>query len=316
MTPEEIFDLLLPYPNERIIEFEAGKRLVHYTSAEAAFQILTNCEVWLRNASMMNDFSEIQHGINCLTSAWHSEQGIKLKEMLDRIEPGLSQRIAELFDANSYIFRNNTFIVSLSEHDNAEDDYGRLSMWRAYGGSSGVALILNPTAFLADTDEMKVFSAPVLYKSEQQFVEWFQNWAATIIDAEEKLKSLGADVLSNWMFNVFRIFALSTKHPGFKEEQEWRVYHSPDYEGTSSWVRSEIEIIKGIPQKILKLRLFDDPDKGIVGVAPSKLINRVIIGPCDYPLQVRDTIVSALQEASVEDAENKVTMSLIPLKHA
>ncbi|MCA3693759.1 DUF2971 domain-containing protein [Aquidulcibacter sp.] len=316
MTPEEIFDLLLPYSDERRTEFENGKRLAHYTSAAAAYQILTNQEVWLRNASMMNDFSEIQHGIDCLGAAWRSRGGKQLREMLDRIEPGLSERIARLFDSNSFILQQNTFIVSLSEHDDNEDDYGRLSMWRAYGGSSGVALILNPTAFLSDTDEMKVFSAPVLYKSEVQFVEWFQDWATAVGKAEKELKGLGAETINNWIFGVFRIFALSTKHPGFSEEKEWRVFHSPDYEGASPWVRSEIEIIKGIPQKIVKLKLFDDPNKSIMGVAPSRLVNRVIIGPCDYPLQVRDTIVAALEKAEVEDAANKVTISLIPLKHA
>ena len=315
MTPDEIGELFFPYAEERTIEFKAGKRLAHYTTVEAAYQILTKGEVWLRNASMMNDFSEIRHGIDCLRAAWHSNGGNKLTAMLDRIEPGLSQKIAELIESNSFSFEHKTFIVSLSEHDDADDKYGRLSMWRAYGGRSGIALILNPTAFLAETDVMKVFSSPVLYKDESQFVEWFQVWASNIVNAEEQLRGLGAEDLNNWMFHVFRMFALSTKHPGFAEEREWRVFNSPDYEGASDWVRSEIEVIKGIPQAILKLRLFDDQKRDIVGVAPVTLVNRVIIGPCDYPLQVRDTMVSALEKAGVEDAEDKVKISFIPLKH-
>ena len=51
-------------------KLEAAKendvKFVHYTSAFAATQIIQNEEVWLRNALVMNDFSEVQHGETCL----------------------------------------------------------------------------------------------------------------------------------------------------------------------------------------------------------------------------------------------------------
>ena len=36
-------------------------QLVHYTTAEAAFKILENEEIWMRKASVMNDLQEIDH---------------------------------------------------------------------------------------------------------------------------------------------------------------------------------------------------------------------------------------------------------------
>ncbi|MFX6945320.1 hypothetical protein ABTH53_19890, partial [Acinetobacter baumannii] len=71
--------------------------------------------------------------------------------MLDRIQPGLRDDLAKLFDGHTDAFRVGTFITSLSEHADSEDEYGRLSMWRAYGGRAGVALVLNNAAFAAET---------------------------------------------------------------------------------------------------------------------------------------------------------------------
>lgn len=315
MTPHEVAELFVPHILERRAAFTEGRRLVHYTTAEAAYRIISGQQMWLRNAQMMNDFSEIQHGIDCLIHAWESDGGKSLQAMLDRIQPGLRDDLAKLFDGHTDAFRVGTFITSLSEHADSEDEYGRLSMWRAYGGRAGVALVLNNAAFAAETGEMHVFSSPVFYFDVRKFTEWFQHWAGSLLAAEGKLQELGGELVRNWLFTVFRSFALCTKHPGFEEEREWRVFYSPVFEGESEWVSSEIEIIRGVPQLVMKLSLRDDPERGIVGVAPNKLINRVIIGPCDYPLQVRAGIGMALQQAGISNPLEITWLSLIPLRH-
>lgn len=316
MTTDEAAALFVPHILERRSVFEGGRRLVHYTSAEAAYRIITGGQMWLRNAQMMNDFSEIQHGINCLVEAWGSEGGLKLQAMLERIQPGLRDELADLFDGHSDGLRIGTFITSLSEHDDAEDDYGRLSMWRAYGGRTGVALVLNNDAFAAETDEMHVFSSPVFYQDVKEFGAWFQVWVENLLASEEQLKNFGSENVKAWLFTVFRSFALCTKHPGFEEEKEWRVFYSPYFEGESSWIESSVEIVHGVPQPVMKLQLRDDVEKGVSGVAIPKLINRVIVGPCDYPMQVRAGLALALQQAGVENAANITCMSMIPLRQS
>lgn len=315
MTPEEIAALFVPHIIERREVLKSGKRLVHYTSAESAYRIITGRQIWMRNAQMMNDFSEIQHGINCLHQAWESGGGKSLQAMLDRIKDGLRDELAQLFDGHADGLRVGTFITALSEHEDDEDELGRLSMWRAYGGRSGVALVMNNTAIAAETDEMHVFSSPVFYQDVPQFVDWFQGWVGAILAAEEKLHDLGAESVGNVIFMAFRSFALCTKHPGFAEEREWRVFYSPTFEGESDWVEPSVEIVGGVPQHIMKLHLKDDPEKGISGVAPETLLNRVIIGPCDYPIQVRASIGSAMQQAGIANPLEKMWMSLIPLRH-
>lgn len=188
-------------------------------------------------------------------------------------------------------------------------------MWRAYGGKTGVALVLNSLAFTAETDEMNVFSSPVFYQDIPAFVQWFEGWARKIIEAEDKLHQVDADEICNWLFMVFRAFALCTKHPGFSEEKEWRVYHSPIHENPSDWILPCVEIIGGVPQIIMKLILKDDQDRGITGVAPSTLLNRIIIGPCEYPIQVRAALASAMSDVGIDNPLAKMWMSLIPYKH-
>ena len=72
MEEEKIWRLFAPYFADRVAALQGGLRLVHYTSVENAYRIITGRQVWLRNASMMNDFSEIEHGISCLNAAWGS----------------------------------------------------------------------------------------------------------------------------------------------------------------------------------------------------------------------------------------------------
>jgi hypothetical protein len=316
MDEKEITQLLMPQAMEQYERLKAGGRLVHYTNAEAAYRIIQGQQIWLRNASMMNDFSEIQHGINCLSSAWISPSGKRLQEMLNRLSEGLSEELANLFDGHAEAFRRATFITSLSEHDDAEDQFGRLSMWRAYGGRAGVALVLNSAAFTSDTGAMKVFSSPVFYKDITDFTAWFQGWADAVVAAEERLRLLGAEGVRNVLFMAFRNFALCTKHPGFAEEREWRVFSSPTFEGASDWLQTATEVIGGLPQHVLKLSLRDDESQDIIGVAPSSLINRVIIGPCEHPMHVRAAIADALTDAGVLDATSKLWMSFIPLRHS
>jgi hypothetical protein len=315
VQPDEMISLFVPHIVERRQVFAAGKRLVHYTSAESAYKIISGKQIWLRNAQMMNDFSEIQHGLNCLVHAWASDAGGRLQQMLDRLKAGLANELANLFNGHAEALRIGTFITSLSEHEDEEDEYGRLSMWRAYGGRSGVALVLNNTVFAAETDEMRVFSSPVFYMDVPKFVERFQGWAGSLLAAEDRLRELGAEQVTNLIFMVFRSFALCTKHPGFREEKEWRVYHSPMFEGRSDWIEPATECVEGVPQLLMKLHLRDDSARGIPGVAPATRVDRVIIGPCDYPVQVRAGVADALQKAGIDDPLSRMSMSLIPLRH-
>lgn len=314
MDDSKLAALFMPHLLEGAATIRSGKRLVHYTSAEAAYRIISGREIWLRNAVLMNDFSEMRHGLACLQSAWNSPSGIRLREWLDEKWPGFREEIESTFDSHADGLTTATFMLSLSEHDDDEDELGRLSMWRAYGGRAGVALVLNPTIFLSETDAINAFSAPVIYRDVASFTEWFGHWVEGLVAAEPQLLTVDRERLSGFFFYTFRTFVLCTKHPGFKEEKEWRVFHSPLIDGESPWLEYATEVIAGIPQQIVKVHLRDDPELEVVGVAPATLLNRTIIGPCEHPLPIRQALYVALEQAEVPEPGAKVWMSFIPLR--
>ena len=112
-------------------------RFVHYTSADKAMKLLTNREIWLRKSTRMNDFMEIEHGRNCLSTAWQKNKP-NFKTQFEGLFPGVCEKIESHFDSWFLSYRTGTFIACVSEHDDEqeknEDRMGRLSMWRAYGG--------------------------------------------------------------------------------------------------------------------------------------------------------------------------------------
>ena len=70
LTPQQTSDVLTEtfysYGYAAIDEFPAAARFAHYTSADVAMQIIKakpdNRSLWLRNATEMNDFSEVEFG--------------------------------------------------------------------------------------------------------------------------------------------------------------------------------------------------------------------------------------------------------------
>jgi hypothetical protein len=103
---------------------------------------------------------------------------------------------------------------------------------------------------------------------------------------------------------------------GFNEEREWRVFHSPSYEPEGKLIY-EIQDIGGTPQPIQKVILKDDPDKGIVGIEIPELIDKVIIGPTQYPWMMQEAFAQLLFCAGIQPLEaalRRVVVSHIPLR--
>lgn len=314
MDDRTLMNLFVSHLIESVERLKGGSRLVHYTSAENAYKIISGKQVWLRNAHLMNDYSEMRHGLECLRAAWNSAAGVELQEWLEANWQGIKIEIENTFNDHAASMTDDTYMICLSEHNDDEDNSGRLSMWRAYGGRAGVALVLNTATFLSETDAMAVYSMPVVYRDQDQFVAWFQTWAASIMDAGDEIAEIDRQVILNHFFFAFRSFVLATKHPGFKEEREWRVFHSPSLDGESPWIDISIETVGGIPQHVVKVALKDDLEVGVVGAAPETLINRVIIGPCETPFPIRAALGQAMIAAGVQEPWSKIWMSFIPLR--
>ena len=315
LNPEQLrlTELFFPYAFGKYSSaLQNQTRFVHYTRAEAGMNILRSKAVWLRKSSCMNDFTEVEHGLKCLIEGYKGEWGQKLKANLDRIHDGISLEIENLFDRWTPHLRWDTYFICLSEHFSTEDTYGRLSMWRAYGADGGVALVMNNKPFMSSV-QMGAYSSPVAYLDDKQFPEHLRMIAERIEKEAEFLRAVDRDKVVVAVFNAFRFAAVCTKHPAFFEEQEWRVIHTPAID-PSPHVAKSIESINGVPQAVYKIGLKDIPEKGFFGITIPALIDRIIIGPAQYPIAIRDAFVALLEEAGVSDAGSKVLYSTVPLR--
>lgn len=307
-------ETFFPYAADAIERAAAsGGRFVYYTSAATALQVLRNREIWMRNTMVMNDFSEVDHGIQCLISAYRSDAGARLDAVLDGQFPGLSQEIKDQFNAWVPGIRRATFVACISEHPSVEDQHGRLSMWRAYGGNAGVALVLNGGVLFRPSDALAAYSSPVAYLDDAGIADQLRRVAERMAANTQLLESLGRDGLREAMFHMLRFGAVCTKHPAFWEEREWRVVASPPIQ-SSPLLQPVLEVIGGIPQQVLKIPLRDHPAKGLFGLEPNDLLDRVLIGPCEHSSVIFPALLEAMTSAGVANPASKIFETGIPLR--
>lgn len=293
----------------------AGCRFVYYTTADTATKILKSRQIWLRNTAVMNDYSEVQYGFQCLNNAYKAEPGKNFNAALNTCFQGLADEVRDLFNGWLPIIFEDTYVTCVSQHLPEEDQHGRLSMWRAYGCGTGVALVINGSVMFGNTQVLQVFSSPVLYERPETVAEQLNQIATNISNDVGFLRDLGREHVKSAVFNMFLFGILCTKHPGFHEEREWRAIASPQIYPTPHCTFA-IEVIQGTPQRVLKLDLKNHAEQGLVGLAIPELIDRIIIGPCQFPAIIRQAFLELLQGAGVPYAGRKIIVSDIPLRQA
>jgi hypothetical protein len=262
----------------------------------------------------MNDYMEVEYGFECLHAAWgRSEPGNPVYRAIESCFPGLYQEVSDYFNAWLPEIRGNTYITCVSEHSPDEDPTGRLSMWRAYGGEAGVALVLNGAVMFSETDVLHAYSSPVAYLGRDEFATDFQEVARNIEGEASYIRTLDRKAVKNLLFNMLRFAVLCTKHPGFKEEREWRVVASPAMH-PSEFLLPSVEVVRGTPQTVLKIDLKNHPGQGLFGLALPELLDRIIIGPCEFPQVIFEAFRRLLNDAEVPEPSAKIFVSDIPLR--
>ena len=306
-----------PYAVKRLVKLEKNKtRFVYYTSADTGLKILSTRNIWMRQASCMNDYSEVQHGLDCLAKAWQGEHGKRLREFLEKHFPGIVREITNSFDAFQDALRYDTYMTCLSEHagpeSEAEDLHGRLSMWRAYGRGVGVALVIKQDPFWTSDMSLGLFSTPVAYLSDEGFAKEFCEVVDNIEANADYIDKIGRDWVRHSLVMAFSTAAVSTKHPGFHEEREWRIVRTPNFPFPCPLEKVTITI-DGVPQSVLLLELKDRPPD-LLGVEPAALLDRVIIGPTSFPIPIRNAYLERMKAEGIADAESKLSISFLPLR--
>lgn len=287
-------------------------RFAHYTSARVALSIIKNKEIWLNNVQYMNDYSEIKLGNWLLTNFYNNDSGKELRNLLEDISASCIQELE--FNYNSILPKlGKTYAFCLTEHDTAEDEFGRLSMWRAYAPNNGVAIVFNSAMFLEDVLNTSAMSIPMFYFNDAEFKEAVENFTSRIAQAKDILRKEPS--FHNYIFNKFLITALSLKHKGFQEEREWRILFNNAFTNPlkKEIVTEKIEDINGVPRLVKKLK-FSDIQFLNKTFNMNDLINRIIIGPSDNAELLKEIFIKALNENGVLEADKKVICSNIPVR--
>lgn len=261
----------------------------------------------------MNDFLEVEHGFECLNAAYKSPAGKALSAAMDFHYPGLSQEAVTAFNSWLPGIRGETYITCFSEHMDHEDEHGRLSMWRAYGGDSGVALVIKPDVMFMQNQAVGLIASPVVYWNQEDVETELHKVADRINSSPDFVRSLGREQAKAVAFSMFRFAVLCTKHPGFAEEREWRVISSPLMD-TSPLLTPSLEVVKGVPQQIQKIGFSNHPELNIHGLELGELLDRVIVGPTEYPFAIHGALRTLVDSVAASEPAISVAVSRIPLR--
>lgn len=318
----QLRSLFIPHEDARRADlFSSGRKLIHYTSAENAVRIIKNREIWLRNVRVMNDFMEVDHGFNLISRALTPQSDPTIEVGMAAVRSALNAAHQEIMEQALQLFKNwfynlkfQTYVTCLSEHPTDEDQIGRLSMWRNYtAGQAGVGLVIDPTPLYSISNDFGAFSSPVFYFDDGRLNDAMLHVASKLREQSQLLRNIDRQLVLNHLFVLLRSLALCCKHPGFHEELEWRIMHTIGMEPEGA-LKVEVETVRGIPQRVVKLPLLDAPNLGVTGLTIPTLLQRVIIGPTQYQDAVAWALHDTLSAAGVEDPQSKIVLSHIPIR--
>jgi hypothetical protein len=322
LTPEQLaiwtklMNVLFPFAvrnRDRMVK--ANGRFVHYTSAENALKIINSKQLWMRNTTCMSDYREVNHGFDALRRYFGGPgRREAFDAALNACSAGIAAEAFSLFDRWWQTTQLETYITSISEHDDREDSHGRLSMWRAFGNATArVAMVIKINLDIGANAALGAELSPVGYFTDADLAREMDSVVSKIKENQTFLAGIDRPWLLNSVFIMLTSAAICLKHEGFHEEREWRVIHSPKRQ-PSRFIESSLEVVAGVPQRVYRIPLRSDPAFGLTGLDPSELIDRIIIGPTQFQWAMYDAFVTALEAVGVEDASARVFVSQIPVR--
>jgi hypothetical protein len=265
----------------------------------------------------MNDYSEIKYGIELFNRALSSEAiGPRFERLLNSMNCDLHARLINSLRAIFESQNSQTYIACLSEHGNSPNDllYGRLSMWRAYGGNENVALIFNGEVVTGSDGPSGAFVSPVLYADLGKFISKFSILLDRLDHHLPSFQHIDPESILRTLVWVFHFATISTKHPGFSEEREWRIIYSPEYFGESTHLIHEEVEIDGVRQSVYKMQLVysNQPcsDRDVIRNA----LERILIGPTENPELIRANLLSSLHATGFDKSADMIKNSSIPFR--
>jgi hypothetical protein len=97
--------------------FSSTGYFAHYTTADAGIKIIYSKRLWMRNATCMSDYREVQHGFDLVALYLRDPvRKQKFDAAIDAVFPGMGAAVLNLFNNWWSNIRMNTYVASISEH--------------------------------------------------------------------------------------------------------------------------------------------------------------------------------------------------------
>jgi len=263
----------------------------------------------------MSDYREVQHGFAILHKFFSDSQ--KKQAFIAALEtcvPGAAVEAIKLFLQWWQNIQFSTYIASMSQHDSTEDFHGRLSMWRAFGGSTArVAIVFKVPWSSGGARALNLIFSPVAYLMENEVHAEIDKVIENIGNNCEFLRSVSRTRVVGQVFNMLVSNVTCLKHEGFREEREWRAIYVPK-RSPSNLMLSSTQVIGGVPQLVYMLPVDAAVDPLLADLDLALIFDRLIIGPSPYPAVMYEAFVTALTNAGVLEAGKRVFISNIPIR--
>jgi hypothetical protein len=116
-------------------------------------------------------------------------------------------------------------------------------------------------------------------------------------------------------FHIIRYFSITSKHPGFLEEHEWRIIYDPERD-TNGLLKSYLSYNigdRGVEPK-LKYRIGHIAGVSAADTTLERLLDRIILGPSlSSPLTIK-SVERMLEMISRPEFKSLIRASGIPLR--
>jgi hypothetical protein len=290
--------------------------LAHYTSLDVLEKILATNEVWLSNPLFMNDLEEVRfgfiHGVRALKESSAIKDALKTDARYASFVTALDHYV-------NYYEREHlldTYVFCLSEQA-PEDRDGLLSMWRGYGGNGKGAALVFDTSKLTYLETSPLIVAPVQYGSSEERYKWCERTASIIagVLAQNHFPDDQVHVATAAAVERIKLFALFSKHHGFKEENEWRVVYMSDRD-TDRRLKPLLHYLNGPRGIEPKLRYKIEPVEGVTALDLSleRLLLAILLGPStSSPLALR-SVARMLEVIGKPELKDRLFASSIPFR--
>jgi hypothetical protein len=190
-------------------------------------------------------------------------------------------------------------------------------MWRSYGGiGMGAALVFN-TEFVRMLPDSPIFILKVEYLTAAQRIAWFNDkldrlcvHLSGVLIPDDRLY-----YVSNFLFELVRLFGLKFKHTGFREEDEWRFLYMRDRDRKdllSSRISYKVSV-QGI-EPCLKIPFAALARALDASWTFESILHQIILGPRTSTLLAQRSVEAMLQSLKMESFIPKVIASTMPFR--